>query len=275
MILSIIIPTKNEERNIGFCIEAVKWALNEHRIEIIVVDNHSNDRTSEIAKSNAVKVITQGPERSAQRNRGAQESEGTYLFFVDADMRVPRDTLNEVLSLIELGNAPDALYVREIIAGAGYWNSIRNFERSFYDATCIDGLRVIKRRLFAEAGGFDNEMYAAEDWDLDRRIKELSSKITITRGALIHDEGEFSLWRNLSRKRYYSGNIRYYMEKWNYDETVRRQCGLVYRFWTVFMEHGKWKRVVKRPDLMFCVWLYRILVGFIFLFARSSSAKQK
>lgn len=268
MILSIVIPAKNEAGNIGACIEAVKWVAGTGEGEIIVVDNNSTDNTAEIARGMGVRVIICGPERSAQRNRGAREASGEYVFFVDADMRVHHETLAEILGTLKSDNPPDALYVRENIAGAGYWNRVRNFERSFYDATCIDGLRVIRRSIFLDIGGYDEALYAAEDWDLDRRIKEVTKRIALTRGALFHDEGNFSLWRNLGKKNYYFGNIHVYIDKWGNDDIVRQQCGFAYRFWTVFMENGKWKRAIKRPDLMICVWLYRVFVGIVFAVAR-------
>jgi len=56
--ISVTIPTKNEEKSIGKCIEKIQKVFNEHHIdgEIIVADN-SNDNTPEIAKSLGAKVI--------------------------------------------------------------------------------------------------------------------------------------------------------------------------------------------------------------------------
>ena len=56
--LSVVIPTKNEEKSIGICIEKIQKVFNEHHIdgEIIVADN-STDNTAEIAKSLGAKLI--------------------------------------------------------------------------------------------------------------------------------------------------------------------------------------------------------------------------
>ena len=58
--VSVVIPTKNEEKSIGKCIEKIQRVFNEHHIdgEIIVADN-STDNTAEIAKSMRAKVIVQ------------------------------------------------------------------------------------------------------------------------------------------------------------------------------------------------------------------------
>ncbi|RJS84936.1 glycosyltransferase [Methanophagales archaeon] len=56
--LSVVIPTKNEEKSIGICIEKIQKVFNDNHIggEIIVADN-STDNTAEIAKSMGAKVI--------------------------------------------------------------------------------------------------------------------------------------------------------------------------------------------------------------------------
>ena len=67
--VTIVVTTKNEEKNIESCLESIAnqtWEFT----EIIVVDNFSTDRTTEIAKRYTNNVFTVGPERSAQRNFG-------------------------------------------------------------------------------------------------------------------------------------------------------------------------------------------------------------
>jgi glycosyltransferase involved in cell wall biosynthesis len=282
LLLSVIIPVKNEARNIARCIDAFQAAVREGWAEILVIDNFSTDDTKSIAESMGVRVIQQGPERSAQRNRGWKEAQGDYAFFVDADMRVPEATLREIRERIQkTENCPptsvlrpltsdlwvpvDALFVREVRAGTSWWIKVRNFERSFYDATCIDGLRVIKRSILEQVGGYDENLFAAEDWDLDRRILAITSNIALTAGHLIHDEGAFSFNRHLKKKAYYSTNFSAYLDKWGQDAITRKQFGLFYRFFTVFFEHGKWKRALTHPHYMFAIWFERFCVGLLYL----------
>ena len=125
LLLSIIIPVKNEARNIALCIESFHVAVREGWTEILVIDNFSTDDTEHIAESLGVRVIQQGPERSTQRNRGWQEAKGDYVFFVDADMRVPEATLREI---------------RGMIQGAG----VRGQESG--DRQCGAGLPAVARR---------------------------------------------------------------------------------------------------------------------------------
>ena len=95
MKLTVVIPTKNEEANIGTCLDA--FAPFRGAVEVIVVDNFSPDRTREIADKKGANVLLKGPERCAQRNRGWREATGDYVMFVDADMIVPETTTREIL----------------------------------------------------------------------------------------------------------------------------------------------------------------------------------
>jgi len=260
-LLSVVIPTKNEARNIQACIGAFRDAREEGWCEVLVVDNTSDDGTADLAAACGVPVYTQGPERSAQRNRGWAEAKGRFVCFMDADMRMPAATLAEIRSRLQASDPPDGLFIRETRVGTGWWIRVRNFERSFYDATCIDALRVLRRGLLEETGGYDVELSAFEDWDLDRRILATGARTALTDGALLHDEGAFSLRRHLRKKTYYTGYYDRYREKWGNDAIVRKQLGVGYRFFGVFLEHGKWKRVLRHPLWMASIYFERVLVG--------------
>ena len=269
-LLSIVVPTRNEARNIGPCLAAFDGARREGWCEVVVVDNASPDGTADIARSAGVRVIDQGPERSAQRNRGWRESSGRYVCFLDADMRMPAETLDEIRRRISAPEAPDALYIREVRVGRGWWIRVRNFERSFYDATCIDALRVFRRDLLEKTGGYDPDITGFEDWDLDIQCAEAGARTAITDRALLHDEGEFSWARHLRKKGYYAGFADGYRAKWGpRHPALRRQLGIGYRFLGVFVEHGKWRRALRHPLLMASIYLERAIVGARYLLRRS------
>ena len=230
MKLTAVIPTKNEGRNIRPCVESFLPAVREGWGEVIVVDNSSDDDTVAQAQALGVRVIQKGPERSAQRNEGWRQARGEYVFFVDADMRVPIETLRELQKKMEAQPSIDAFFVREVRVGEGWWTRVRNFERSFYDTTCIDALRVIRRSLLEQTGGYDERMHACEDWDLDRKILQLAPCTALTDGHLLHDERRLTFWRLMKKKVYYSGNFSHYLEKWGHDATTRKQFGFAYRF---------------------------------------------
>jgi len=275
MLLSIIIPTRNEAHNIAACLASFAAAAKAGMCERMVIDNYSSDATADLARAAGAAVFLQGPERSAQRNRGAREARCEYVFFLDADMRVPEATVQEILQTISAPDAPDGLYVPEVRAGRGWWGQVRNFERSFYNGTCIDALRVMRRATLLAAGGYDEALYAGEDWDLDLRFLALTNRTVITRGALLHDEGQSTLARRLAKKRYYSGNLSLYRQKWPGNAVVHRQFSPCYRLLGVFMENGKWRRSLRRIDLLCGIWLDRVLVGGQFLLVAAGILRSK
>ena len=263
--LSIVIPTRNEAKNIVKCIRSFDKARAEGWCEVLVVDNKSDDDTVSLAESCGVRVVQQGPERSAQRNRGWREAKGEFVCFMDADMRMPEETLAEVRAMISAPDAPDGIWIRETRVGKGWWIKVRNFERSFYDGTCIDALRVFKRSLLEKTGGYDVTITGEEDWDLDRLCLNAGAKTALTEHALLHDEGEFSWRRHLRKKAYYSGTMDLYRDKWHNDAVIRKQLGISYRFFGVFLENGKWKRALAHPLMMVSIYIERFAVGICYL----------
>jgi len=260
--ISVVIPTKNEESNIGACLDA--FAAFREAVELIVVDNSSPDRTRAIAEAKGAKVFLKGPERCAQRNCGWQAAAGEFVMFVDADMIVPTETIQEIVAWASHRRG-ECLYVREVRAGAGVRIKARNFERSFYDGTCVDGLRVIRRDWLEKVGGYDEGLVACEDWDLDRRLIAAGAKTAVTVGHLIHNEANQGLGRFLKKKAYYSASVDAYRTKWRNDRICRRQLGLGYRFFGVFVENGKWRRLLRHPLLASAMYAERVLVGFTYL----------
>jgi glycosyltransferase involved in cell wall biosynthesis len=84
-LVSVIVPTRNNAGTIAACLNSIR-KQSYRQIELIVVDNGSNDDTLNIAKKYADAVYTHGPERSAQRNYGAKRSKGAYVLIVDSDI---------------------------------------------------------------------------------------------------------------------------------------------------------------------------------------------
>jgi glycosyltransferase involved in cell wall biosynthesis len=266
MLISIIITTKNEEGNIGKCLESVlAQKYPKSSFEIIVVDNNSFDKTREIAKKYTENILTFGPERSAQKNFGVEKSKGEYFIHLDADMILGENVVAECAERVQKDNYVVALYIPEIVTGKSFFSKVRRFERGFYDGTAIDAVRFIKKDKFLEVGGFDENMYACEDWDLDKRLKKMG-KFDIIKSPLYHNESEFSLAKYLAKKEYYSKNLDVYIKKWGKnDSDIRKQFGFYYRFLGVFIENGKWTRLFWHPILALGVYFLRIVVGVKYL----------
>ncbi len=88
--LSIILITRNEERNIAACLDSVRWAD-----EIVVVDAESTDATARKARRYTRKVFVRSWEGyGAAKNFAIQHTTTEWIFWIDADERIS-DTLRE------------------------------------------------------------------------------------------------------------------------------------------------------------------------------------
>lgn len=278
MLVSVIITTKNEEKNIGNCLDSIiRQTYPCPEMEIIVVDNNSTDKTKEIAEDYRNKILKTGfaplnisifnggPERSAQRNFGGKQAQGKYIIYLDADMTLSPEVIAECVAALEENNQTVALYIPEIIQGDNFWNKVRRLERSFYDGTVIDAARFLRRDIFLKVGGFDEALTGPEDWDLDKKIKKIG-KISLIKNPLYHNEGRFSLKNYLKKKAYYSQDFAKYISKWGErDQDIRKQFGFTYRYLSVFWENGKWRKLWQHPFLTAGMYGLRILVGIKYL----------
>ncbi len=228
------------------------------------MDNGSSDRTKEIAKEYTDKVYNFGPERSAQRNFGVKQSSGDYILYLDADMNLSQGVIAESVRKCEKEGLV-ALYIPEKIIGQGFWVKVRDFERSFYNATCIDCVRFLRRDNFMQIGGFDEDLTGPEDWDFDRRIRQ-EGEVGIIGLPLYHDEGSFSFKRYFNKKAYYMQWFDKYVRKWGRnDPIVKKQLGFWYRYFTVFIENNKWKKLLRHPLLALSTYLLKLTVGLYYL----------
>ena len=292
-LVSVVITTKNEEKNIGNCLISIKEQAYKN-IEIIVVDNNSSDKTKELSLQYTDKVYDKGPERSAQRNYGMiDKSNGKYVMFVDADMILAPYLIDSCVEHMQ--NSSDiALHIPEIILGTNYFSKVRRFERSFYDGTVIDGARLFNKENFKEVGGFDESMSGPEDWDIDKKIKQIGNigiiklisngladwklkdfiskrGVSPTKYAngIFHNEANFILGDYLNKKGYYAKSFDSYINKWGKnDSDIKKQFGLWYRYFGVFLGNGKFTKLLVHPLLTLGMYYLRFLVGVRYLVGR-------
>ena len=300
-LVSVILTTKNEEKNIENCLKSIRsQTYPAGKIEIIVVDNNSSDKTKEIAKKYISKVFNKGPERSAQRNFGMiDKAKGKYVMYLDADMILSSTVIERSVKRFEKADVL-ALYIPEIVLGNSYWSKARRFERSFYDGTVVDCVRIIKRDVFEKVGGFDLKMTGPEDWDLDKKVRNMGKvavldkynfeevnqrveKIDFSKsdwvdylaklsplGLIYHNEAEFNLKKYFQKKIYYGQSFETYKRKWGKDDSdLKKQFGFWYRYFWVFLGGSKRKNIIRFPDLFLGMYFLRFLVGFNYILSKN------
>jgi len=223
-LVSIIVPTYNEERNIAKCLENIS-NQDCKNLEIIVVDNFSKDRTLFLAKRYTSKCFRRGKERSAQRNFGAQKAQGRWLFFVDADQKVSPKLVSRCTEKIKNDKKVKALIIAESTSGENFWSKCRDFEkRIYFGDNFVEAARFFDKCTFFQLGGFDELLVAGEDWDLTARLKAKKYKVERISTPLINF-GEITLFSAAKKKFYYGQKIGRYIAK--NPELVKKQLSLI------------------------------------------------
>lgn len=107
--ISVVVLTKNEEKNLQDCLESIKWCD-----EILVIDDNSTDKTIEIAKKYGARVFIRSLNNSfaQQRNFGLKKAWGKWVLFLDADERISEELKKEILKIIDSGSNIKGFYFR-------------------------------------------------------------------------------------------------------------------------------------------------------------------
>lgn len=181
IILSIIIPAKNEEKYLDRCLKSLNVSINRWRgeVEVILVNNGSVDSTREIAKARGCRVIDEANGNiSKLRNLGAKCSKGNILAFLDADCLVSPEWIsfciqhfeNPKIAMIGTRAVPDlrnATWVEKT-----WYRLVSGAERpDFVDWLGTSNL-FVKKVIFFNIGGFNEYLQTAEDVEFSYRIKK-------------------------------------------------------------------------------------------------------
>lgn len=238
-LVSIIIPTFNEEKNIERLLVSIK-NQDYKNIEILIVDDGSSDKTVDIAKKYSNNVYERlHAERSIQRNFGARKAHGDYLLFLDSDMELSSEVIKDCVETIN-NLEVKALTIPEKTVGDGFLPEIRRFEREMYmDEPDYEVPRFFESKIFFKYGGYDKNLTGPEDYDLPYRIGK-EYKIGRTKEYIFHHEEGLTLRKQLNKKYYYAKNGAFYATK--HPKLVRVQGTILFRkvylkYWRKFLQH--------------------------------------
>ena len=220
----------------------------------VIVPNHNRDLTklkASLPKDVEFIEINQGLERSAQRNIGIEKSTGKYLLILDSDQSISPGLVRECEHLMSAGFS--SVYIPEIIVVKSFFGRIRKFEREFYTGTAVDVPRFVRKDCCPK---FDLRLSGPEDADWGNRIKGLRA---ISQNPLYHHD-DIGFWAYCQKKAYYTQSMRKYAELWPDDKCLK----LWYRCFWVFVEDGKWRKLIRHPVLMLGIIFLLIVRGIIY-----------
>ena len=182
--VSVVIPTYNRAHLVAHTINSA-LAQTHPAVEVIVVDDGSTDATPEtlLQFGQRIRVVRQENRGvAAARNRGAAEARGDFVLFLDSDDVLAPSCVEKQLARFESEAGLGLVYTDlEVVDGEG--RTVRIVASGQEGHVAPELLRLerevlhtpgsgvlIPKRVFQEAGGFDERISVSEDWDLCYRI---------------------------------------------------------------------------------------------------------
>jgi len=239
-LVSVIIPTYNNERTITNCLISIKNQVYKE-IELIVIDNNSDDKTQEIAKKFADKLIIRSTTPSEARNIGILNSKGDCILSIDSDMILEQTVIEECVSKI---NDYDALVIPEKSIGENFWADCKAFERSFYIGNpLVESPRFFRKTALKQVGYFDPTILFGEDMDTRNKLEAGNFRINRINSIIKHDEGKLSFKKIWFKYKHYGYTALDYSKK--YPGKSKKQLG----YFRIIQFLKRWKELLKHPIL--------------------------
>jgi len=180
MKISVLISTYNEEKHIENCLTSLKNQTYKN-FEIVVCDAYSKDRTTEIAKKYADKIIfVKKTMIGIQKNAGVKACKGDYVVLSDADCTHPKDWIariagflkkhpeTDVYGGIDIPRKNDPLFERCVFA---FDSNDKTITDSFKAAWRLRGCNIVyRKKSFLALGGYDKELSGSEEPELHTRM---------------------------------------------------------------------------------------------------------
>lgn len=223
--VSIIIPVLNGEQTLEACLAAVQNQSYKGDVEIVVVNDGSTDRTSEIARRFlSVTLLEQKNQgRSAARNNGIEISSGEVIAFTDSDCVPQKYWLENLITRLHIIDRNDGTSKKAgIVSGAitipeypkNIWRRLdhqawahsigldKPAEDTIFGSTAN---MCIRRSIYRKVGGFDERLLGSEDSDLAFRIHKAGYQNYFEpKAVIVHDHGRSS-FRTFLRQRFNYG----------------------------------------------------------------------
>ena len=185
--ISIIIPTLNEEKLIGQTLKQFKNLKNKFDFEIIVSDNNSNDKTIEIARNYSCKLIKNKSSFrniSSNRNFGSKHSAGDILVFLDADILIKNINVFFKQIIKEFNNPKLIACTPKIFINPKEENNIDKIINRTHTFLSIiinklgigyarGGCQIIRKSSFILVKGYNEKLIAGEDVEIFNRLGKI------------------------------------------------------------------------------------------------------
>ncbi|MBU1870358.1 MAG: glycosyltransferase family 2 protein, partial [Candidatus Omnitrophica bacterium] len=250
-LLSVVVVNWNAKDFIVGCIQSI-FASDYKNLEIILVDNHSEDGSIEFLRKSLafevlskIKIIVNDKNFGAAYalDQGAELAKGKYLTFIATDTKVERECFSQLANLFEsdrtIGGASSKLLMmddhKRIDSAGEYLNQFgllmqrhAGFEidrGQFSEVADIFGVKgtalTVRRDVFSEVGGYPKDYFMfLEETDLCWRIWLSGKRIVFLPNAVIYHASGVSI----NSHKHSSYLVKYYGSR-NYIFTLAKNLG--------------------------------------------------
>lgn len=170
-LISIVMPVLNEEA----IIEDTIRSLNDSRLELIIVDGGSQDRTASIVSKYNVRLISSIPGRGRQMNYGARYAASDILLFLHADSKITDRGIDTLLKAMEDPLTIGGAFRLAINSRSPYLSFVAlmaNIRSIIFRLPYGDQGIFIRRSAFEEIGGYQ-DISIMEDIEFIIRLKKI------------------------------------------------------------------------------------------------------
>jgi rSAM/selenodomain-associated transferase 2 len=196
--ISVIVPTYNEEQNIGRLVDYLLATANPHLLqEVIVVDGGSTDGTAALAGAAGARVLfSPFKGRAAQMNFGAREANGGGLYFLHADTYPPENFCLDIRRAI---NQQMYFGGYRLQFDSSHWFLRLNAWFTRFDISLFrfgDQSLFVEKNLFEKVGGFREDLSLLEDQEIIFRLRrkarfKLMPRNVVTSARKYREHGVF------------------------------------------------------------------------------------
>lgn len=230
--ISIIIPALNEEKYLPRLLQCIQNQSFPGKLEVIVVDGQSTDKTKAIASSfNTslhIKVISSERGISKQRNRGAELATYPHLLFLDADMVFSTSFLTDLLVKVN----PDEQLFATVFCQAADADVISRifvigitlpFLLIMYFEKIVPGFLIITtKKLHKKIQGFDESIVLAEDIDYGIRARKAGGKYRLFFSPIAYHSVRRMKKMGRIRFVWFYFSAYYHFKKYGFEKTVKQ-----------------------------------------------------
>lgn len=266
--VSVIIPVYNNEKNIGKLIESLlKSDYPKELLEIIIVDNGSNDRTKEMIRQYPTVVLLE--EKNIQssyaaRNKGIQYAKNEILAFIDSDCIATPQWIKEGVNVLVsepadlAGGKVEFVYSKHKTA-AELYDSISNMQNKFYikeGKTSSTANLFVKSSLFERIGMFPDWIKSGGDVQWTAKATRNGFSLVYAPKAIVKHPARFL--KDLLKKKYRVGTGIMYV--WiNENKSLWKRIYLIFRLFLPprfsFVKNMIYRRgTTEMKEKVFSIW---------------------